>query len=451
MNLFVVIPVLALLAALLYGLSKWQRKIDEVQRERVLADLREAEDRGTARPIAQHPSIDVQACIGCGSCVAACPEEGVLGMVDGVARVIHGARCVGHGRCADACPVSAVVVGLGDVSQRTDIPVLSEQLETTVPGIYIAGELGGFSLIRNAVKQGVSAVNTIAASLRATPNPPEESPPLDLLVVGSGPAGIAASLRATELGLRYATIDQQDIGGTVRKYPRRKLTLTGPLELPIVGRLKRTEYRKEELIALWEEIIAQHQLKIRSGMKLNEVARHGDVLVAQTSGGVIRARRILLALGKRGTPRKLGVPGEQLDKVFYQIADTATYQQQHLLVVGGGDSAIEAATGLANQRGNVVTLSYRRPNFFRLKARNEKRIEEYVAKGKLRVIHESTVESIDDERVVLSVTENGVTRQVPLRNDHVFVFAGGEPPYELLQQMGVRFGGEQPALAEAKR
>lgn len=454
MNVLVVLGVFVLLLGLLALLNDWQRRIAEIHREKVVAEIREAERLGTEKPLAQHPHIDVQACIGCGSCIAACPEDEVLGLVDGVARVVHGSRCVGHGLCAVACPVAAVTIGLGDVALRPDIPILSERLETSVPGVYIAGELGGFALIRNAVTQGARVMDEIAAELQTTGERSRAGGAPDVFIVGAGPAGLGATLKAIELGLRYVTIDQEDIGGTVRKYPRRKLTLTGPLVLPLYGRVNRTEFLKEEFIEFLEkEVIARFGCQIRTGIKLTGLERVKGGLRVVTSAGPLAARRVILALGRRGTPRRLGVPGEEAEKVLYQLVDAATYSGAHLLVVGGGDSAVEAATALASQPRNMVTLSYRRAGFFRLKRRNEERIKQFTGDGKVRVLFESAVERIDRDAVTLRTREGGVERTQVLKNDQVFVLAGGEPPYDLLRKIGVRFNGgdaERPASAPAE-
>jgi len=449
-----VLLVFAAMVAVLFLLGLWQRRVDQSRREEAEASLYEARSRGTDRPLAQHPQIDAQACIGCGSCIAACPEEGVIGLVDGVARVVHGSRCIGHGRCAEVCPVGAIQVGLGDLASHPDLPVLSEDLETSVPGVYIAGELGGMALIRVAAHQAVQAIDAIAASL--DPERPADDDLMDVLVVGAGPAGIAAALRCTELGLSYVVIDQDDIGGTVRKYPRQKLTLTGPMTLPLVGKVTRSEFLKEELIAYWEEIIARYELDLRAGIRMTGVEGAADDFVVRTDAGDARARRVLLALGRRGTPAKLGVPGEDRENVLYQLVDAADCRDQHILVVGGGDSAIEAATALAEQPGNEVVVAYRRDGFFRLKARNLARIEEFAAAGRLEVRFRTHLEEVRDGVAVLATEDaDGNRVREEIANDRVFVFAGGELPRALLQGIGVRLGGEPtpaaaPELAEVE-
>jgi thioredoxin reductase len=263
----------------------------------------------------------------------------------------------------------------------------------------------------------------------------------DVLIVGAGPAGLAASLRAKELGLTHVKIDQNYNGGTVRKYPRRKLVMTQPVELPLHGRVKKTEFVKEELVDLWLRVIEEQRITVREGVKFLGARREDGHLVSETSKGPISTRCVLLALGRRGTPRKLGVPGEEQEKVLYQLVDAATYKGLRCLVVGGGDSAIEAALGLAAQAGNEVTLSYRKPDFFRIKARNEERIRAAAAEGAVKLALASEVRSVGAGHVDLAL--GGRAARLP--NDFVFVFAGGEPPYPLLKGMGVRFWGEEVA------
>jgi thioredoxin reductase/NAD-dependent dihydropyrimidine dehydrogenase PreA subunit len=427
-----------LLAVLLLGLAIWQRRIDRRERARVVTEIEEARSLGADRPVGQYPHIDQLRCIGCGSCVRACPEDGVLALVRGVAHVVQAARCIGHGRCAEACPVGALAVGLGDLSARPDVPRLTEELESTVPGIFVAGELGGLALIRNAIEQGARAVEAVAARVREERVRRGDA---DVLIVGSGPAGLAASLKAIELGLSYVTIDQNDVGGTVRKYPRRKLVMTQPMELPLHGRVRKTEFVKEDLIAFWHKLIEQHDVRVHEGVKFLGTRSQAGWFTSETSQGPVVTSNVILALGRRGTPRRLGVPGEDQEKVLYQLIDAATYNALRCLVVGGGDSAVEAALALAAQPGNEVTVSYRKPEFFRLKARNEVRIREAAAGGSVRLALGTEVRSIGETHVDL--TASGHPRR--LGNDYVFIFAGGEPPYPLLKGIGVRFWGEEAA------
>lgn len=428
---------LALTLALGFAvLVLWKRSIDRVELEQGLDERDKAKTQNTHRARLQYPQVDLSQCIGCGSCVSACPEDGVLGLVHGQAVVLHGARCVGHGKCAEACPVGAVAITLGDLSDRRDIPVLTEKLESTrVTNLFLAGEVTGYALIRTAVAHGTMVADEIARRVAAAGGSREDV--LDLLVVGAGPAGLACSLEAKANGLSFVTLEQSDLGGTVAKYPRRKLVMTQPVELPLAGRMERSTYQKEELVELWNRVAREQQLPIQTGEKFEDLALLEDgTFEVTTTSGRWRARHVCLALGRRGTPNRLGVPGEELAKVAYNLLDAHSYQDRAILVVGGGDSAVEAALGLAEQTGNVVTLSYRQKTFTRLKSRNEARLLEASQNGALTLALESRVERIDPASVVIGFAD-GSQRVLP--NDEVFVFAGGQAPQVLLEKVGVSF------------
>ena len=453
-----ILPVVGLLIALLAILI---RRRELARSADGLAARQDAIHTGSHAARLLHPAIDLGHCIGCGSCVTACPEDGVLAMVHGQAAVVHGARCVGHGNCADACPVGAIALTLGDLSSRRDLPALTEDLQVIgVPGLFIAGELSGFALVRTAITQGVAVANAVALRVPAMSAPtarrggvgiavlaPEgDSSTTDLLIVGSGPAGLACALRAKELGLRAQVIEQEPhIGGAVAAYPRKKLVMTQPVFLPLHGRLAKLSYQKEELVELWEQIAERESLAVHTATRLVELARDGDEFVARTSRGELRARNVCLALGRRGTPRKLGVPGEDYAKVHYALIDAQSWSHSRVLVVGGGDSAVEAALGLAAQPGNEVTLSYRKNAFFRLKSRNDAAIRAAMATGSVRVCLGTQPTEIHSDQVELCAVDDAA-RRTTLDNDAVFVFAGGVPPFGLLEAVGVSFDpGDRPA------
>jgi thioredoxin reductase/NAD-dependent dihydropyrimidine dehydrogenase PreA subunit len=398
----------------------------------------EAAQLGFDRPTAQYPFIDPMGCIGCGSCVAACPESDVLGVVGGVAVVVNGLRCVGHARCEIACPVGAIRVGLGDVRSRADVPLMDEWNESSVPGMFVAGELTGMALVRNAASHGRKVIDRIAQKA-ATARASAPQGVYDVAIVGAGPAGLTAAAFARERGLSSVVLEQEaDLGGTILHYPRRKLVLVQALEMPFLGRLAEGEYAKEDLLETFQDLTRRASLNIRHGAKVTGISRSHGLFTVRTELVEFPARFVVLALGRRGTPRKLGVPGEELPKVTYSLVDAASYEGRHALIVGGGDSAVEAALGLARQRGNTVTLSYRRDKLVRIKKKNEDRIAEAMRRGSVRPLFGSEVTEILEDRVRLRVGD----RTVELPNDYVFVFAGGEPPFGLLRQMGVRFGGE---------
>ena len=405
--------------------------------------LRQTRELGMDKATGQYPLVDAGACIGCGTCVAACPEGDVLGIVMGKAVVINGARCIGHGKCAEACPVGAIQVGLGDITKRDDIPLLDEHCQTNVPGLWIAGELSGFALINNAVDGG----RKVAERIAATRGPRGGGDPdlFDMIVVGAGPAGMSAGLVAGEHGLSCLILDQQGAGGTILQYPRRKLVMVQPVEIPRLGRLPRHEYRKEELLEIWEKLHSDYGLDIRTGVRVTGVSGKVGDFAVRTSEGDFRARHVVLALGRRGTPRRLNVPGEDLAKVAYKLIDAEAYAGRRVLVVGGGDSAVEAAMGLAHQEGCRVTLSYRKPDLMRIKQRNDDRIRPLIADGTIDFRGGTTVQSIHPDKVVLE----GPNGSAIVPNDDVFILAGGIPPFGFLRELGIRFGGDQRDIAAA--
>jgi thioredoxin reductase (NADPH) len=405
-------------------------------RERTARMLKSAEKGKlfSEGPKAQHPSIDLSNCIGCGSCVRACPEGDVLAVFSGKAAVINGHKCIGHGLCAEACPVGAIRMVMAEPSMSADMPYLTPEHETNIPNIFIAGELGGLALIKNAVNHGRECVDTITARIRERLPDPEA---YEVCIVGAGPAGISASLRAIENKLRYITLEQSEIGGTVAKYPRQKLVMTSPVEFPLYGKFRKMSLSKEEMLSFWEEIGQRVDFVVQTGEGVEDVRRDADgSFRVVTSKGQYRAFSVILALGRSGTPRKLGVKGEELSKVMYRLIEAEAYTGRNILVVGGGDSAIEAAMGLADQKGNKVTLSYRRDAFSRIKERNARRIEECIRSGRIQAMFCSNPVEIREESVILDC--GGTLRELP--NDFVWIFAGGTPPNGFLQKIGIQFG-----------
>lgn len=384
---------------------------------------------GILPPVTLHPHFDLTSCIGCANCVRICPEH-VLGIVQGKPVIVNGSKCVGHGLCADVCPVSAITLGFGTPRQGMEIPYYNDNHETNVEGLYIVGELGGMGLIRNAVKQGIKAVDHIA-SMRRSKNLDD----LDIIIVGAGPAGLTAALNAQSKNLRYVVLEQEEIGGALLHYPRKKLVLTSPVELPLYGKLKASEISKEELLGIWQDIAGRFKLNILTGQKVEAIHKVNSHFVVKTQTAEFKSTNAMLALGRRGSPRKLGVSGENLSKVMYRLIEAETYKNKHVLVVGGGDSAVEAAIGLATQIGNVVTMSYRKEDFVRLKEKNERNVKQFIESGKLHVIFSSEVLEIKPDTVIIQEARN-IMHNIP--NEFVFIFAGGELPTELLKRCGIK-------------
>jgi thioredoxin reductase (NADPH) len=418
------------------------------------AQARAAAEKGklfSEGPKAQHPHIDNAYCIGCATCTTVCPEGDVLAMLGGKAVIVNGYKCIGHGLCADACPVGAITMVMASPSMGADMPNLSGEFETTVPNLFIVGELGGLALIKNAVNQGRDCVDTILNRFVARGTARTVPDVYDILIVGAGPAGISASLRAIQHKLKYLTLERDEIGGTVAKYPRQKLVMTSPVEFPMYGKFKKTELSKENLLAFWDKVLHRADFKVRTGQKVENIVRSEDgVFTISTQDSQYRSHAVILALGRTGTPRKLGVKGEDLPKVMYRLIEADHYVNKKILVVGGGDSAVEAAMGLAHQVGNKVTLSYRQAQFSRIKDRNAQRIAECMKSGKVEVLFNSNPVEFKENSVMMDVS--GEQKEFP--NDFVWIFAGGTPPNDFLKKIGVGFGARdmtKDASDEAKQ
>ena len=396
--------------------------------ETVKSQLQESIQSGLAEPPSLHPVFDPTRCIGSGSCANVCPE-GAIGIVGGKGVLVNAAHCIGHGACLAACPFDAIKLVFGTEKRGIDIPNISADFETNVPGIFIAGELGGMGLIRKAAEQGRQAIQALRQRSGGTAD-------YDVFIVGCGPAGLSAGLSAMHHKLRYKLIEQEDsLGGAVYHYPRQKIAMTAPVVLDIIGTVKFGEVQKEKLLEFWNGVVAKTGLQIgfRERMEAIEATEQGFVVT--TNRGQYAARSVLLAMGRRGTPRKLGVPGEESPKVVYRLIDPEQYKGQAVLVVGGGDSALEAAIAIAEQPQTQVTLSYRSAAFSRVKQKNRMLLEQAEKAGRIQVLLNSEVKEIRDAQVLIEA--QGAVQT--LANDAVIVCAGGLLPTPLLQKIGIRF------------
>ncbi len=391
----------------------------------------DAVSNGLTEPASLHPIIDPLKCIGCGSCVNACPEQQVLGLINQKAELIAPSHCIGHGACKAACPEDAITLVFGTATRGVDIPELSSEFETSQPGVFIAGELGGMGLIRNAIEQGKQAMAAINKYCNASKSVDDSM--YDVTIVGAGPAGIAASLYAIEHNMKYLLLEQDSLGGTVSHFPRGKVVMTSPAKLPLVGTVKFSETSKEELLEFWQQVERNHKLKANYQERLENVNREDDCLHVVTNKSVYRSKTLLMAIGRRGTPRKLGVEGEELDKVMYRLVDPHQFRHRHVLVVGGGDSAIEAALAISEEEGTTVTLSYRGDSFSRAKEKNRASIALAAQKEGFSVYLQSEVNSITVSAVALK-TASGIKQ---LKNSYVIICAGGVLPNALLNDIGI--------------
>jgi len=415
-----------LLAWLCYAVTRWRAQA----RSRARRDA--AYEAGLSEPASLHPVIDAARCFGCGACIHVCPEGQVLGLIDGKAALVEPAACIGHGACKAACPTDAISLVFGSAQRGVDIPRVSPSFETNVPGVFIAGELGGMGLIANAIEQGRQALDSISR-LDGLGQPGQ----YDVVIVGAGPAGFAASLAAKERSLRYLTLEQDSFGGSVAHYPRNKLITTRPVRLPFhdrKGKFRKFRHvRKERLLQFWHDVARQSQLAIHYGKRVEQVLPLEQGFEVRTAERPYRTRAVLLATGRRGTPRKLGVPGENQTKVVYSLVDPAQYRGLRVLVVGGGDSALEAAVALARLGNCEVTLCHRGPAFTRALPRSRARLEEVSRGGRVAVLLDAEIRAIRPDSVDISLS--GTLRR--LQNDAVIICAGGLVPTTFLKRIGI--------------
>ncbi len=395
-----------------------------------ISKIETAKKLGSHEPVSLHPVIDLERCIGSGACITACPEQDIIGLVNGQARVINASRCVGHGACFHACPLNAIKLCIGTEKRGVDLPHVSQEFETNIPGLYIAGELGGMGLIKNAIEQGKQAVTYFTKKLNK-----QAQTEYDLIIVGAGPAGISASLTAAKNKLRFLTLEQDTLGGTIYNFPRSKIIMTSPVELPMHGKLKMKETSKPELLEIWHSILKENKISINENEKVESIAKIKDRFEVKSSKGIYTSKGVIIAIGRRGSPRKLGVPGEEREKVAYRLMEPELISNKKILVVGGGDSAIEAALMLSQSGQNMVGLSYRSDSFSRIKPKNLENITEASFQKKVDIIFNSNIKEILGDKVILAF--NNSDKLLELENDLVYILAGGLLPTDFLQKTGI--------------
>lgn len=389
------------------------------------------------RATARLPVIDAQTCLGCHACVDACPFD-ALAVERYVAVLARPDACCGAGLCEARCPNGSLT--LGEASPHAAAPRLDDALGSLdVPGVHLAGDVTRVPLIKNAIHQGVRAVDAIAAALGEAPRRAGE---LDLVVVGAGPAGLAAALRAKELGLAFEVVEQATVAESIKSFPRSKLVFDQPLELPTVGPLWLAEATKEELLARWTSVLRRADLPLREGARMTAVRRAADgglLVETATADGATpttrRARRVLLAIGRRGTPRRLPVPipDAALGGVHYHLADARSHAGQAVVVVGLGDAAMEAAIALSFQPGTRVALVARGEGFRRGRARTIAEVRRLRDAGRLRVLFGAEVASVAPGRVTVRTPDG----PVDLEADALVVLIGARTPVDTLAAAGV--------------
>ena len=389
-----------------------------------------AKQEGMYEPVSLHPVVDVNSCIQTGACISACPEKDILGILNGKATTINASHCIGHGACFHACPTQAITLCIGTEKRGVDLPHVDQSFETNVPGIYIAGEMGGMGLIKNAVEQGRQVVDNLVKKLDK-----KIAADYDLIIVGAGPAGISASLQAKKLRLSALTLEQDSLGGTVFTFPRSKIVMTSPMDIPLYGKVKLRETTKMELLDLWNEVLGKNEIIIKEMAKVESIVFEANRFVVETTNKEkFTCRKVLLSIGRRGTPRKLNIPGEVSTKVAYRLLEPELIENKKIIAVGGGDSAIETALLLTDQ--NQVTLSYRGESFGRIKPGNNVKIKEAMSSNQIDVRFNTNLISIEEKMVFISDTISGKVE--PLENDLVYIFAGGELPTQFLEKVGIK-------------
>lgn len=418
------------IAILFVSITYFYVRKQKINSKIVEEKIKIAKEEGLHEPVSLHPVVDVNSCIQTGACITACPEHDILGILNGKATTINASHCVGHGACFHACPTQAITLCIGTEKRGVDLPHVDQSFETNVSGIYIAGEIGGMGLIRNAVEQGKQAVENLAKKIDK-----QISADYDIIIIGAGPAGISASLAAKKLNLTALTLEQDSLGGTVFTFPRKKIVMTSPMDIPLYGKVKLFETSKTELLNLWNEVLGKNEIVIKEQSKVESITFQDKRFVIETATKEqFTARKVLLSIGRRGTPRKLNIPGELSEKVAYRLLEPELIENKKIVVVGGGDSAIETALLLTDQ--NRVTLSYRGESFGRIKVANNQKIKEAISLQKIDVRFNTNLKSIEEDKVRI---ENILSGEVTnLENDLVYIFAGGELPTQFLEKAGIK-------------
>jgi thioredoxin reductase/NAD-dependent dihydropyrimidine dehydrogenase PreA subunit len=385
--------------------------------------------------IMDFPKVDVEACISCGSCYGSCPKQVLAGDDHGKSVVVHPESCIAKEGCAvceQGCPTGAIRVSTAPLKRSVERPEIDEHNEAKkIQGLFFAGEVIGAALIKSAINQGADCAKFIGEK-----KPKIADAQYDVVIIGAGPAGLGAGLEAKKRNLRYLILERGNVAQTIQDYPRDKAVLAEPIKMPLYGQLPMMDAQKEVLIATWQAIVKTTQLVVNEHEEATDVQKKGALLEVTSNKAKYLAANVVLAIGTRGDPRKLGCPGEAPHCVAYNLVDAAEHANQSVLVVGGGDTAIEAAVALASTPGTKCVLSYRKGAFSRVKKRNQEQVDAMAKSGQLEIVFNSQVTEIKDGVAILK-TEAGVREINCVR---VFALIGADPPKGWIEKrIGVPF------------
>ncbi len=381
--------------------------------------------------------INDDRCTGCDACVAVCPTN-VLDLVANKSRVLRFEDCIQCEACMFACPTEALVMfPEGATPPPLKIPEIDENFQTAVAGQYLIGEVAGKPLVKNAANLGRAVVEHMLATGMRGGALGRGDTTVDVAIVGSGPGGLSAALTCVQKGLSYVVLEKEQlIASTIARYPKGKLVMAEPYDTLNLSLLPVFDSAKEQLIPIWRELLDRVGIKIRQGESVEAVQKAGDgTFDIRTTVGAYRAQRVVLSIGTRGKPRTLQVPGENLPKVFSLLEDPDEWRGRAVLIVGGGDSAVEAALALADS-GAKVMISYRGKGFNRAAPKNKQTIEAYASEGRIKAKLGSQVLGFENDTVTLALAD-GSQKRYP--NDAAFVLIGADPPVQWLEKMGIKF------------
>ncbi len=380
--------------------------------------------------------INDDRCTGCDACVAVCPTN-VLDLVANKSRVLRFEDCIQCEACMFACPTEALVMfPEGAQPPPLKVPEMDDNFQTAVPGQYLIGEVAGKPLVKSAANLGRAVIEHMLATGLQPGALGRSGMAFDVAIVGSGPGGLSAALTCIQKGLSYIVLEKEQlIASTIARYPKGKLVMAEPYDTNNLSLLPVFDSSKEQLIPIWKELLERVGLVVRMGESVETVQRLHNQFEIRTTVSTYQAQRVVLSIGTRGKPRTLQVPGENLPKVFSLLDDPDDWRGRSVLVVGGGDSACEAALALADAGAKVI-ISYRGKSFARAQPKNKQTIERYASEGRIKAKMGSQVLQFEPDSVTLALGD-GSQKRYP--NEGAFVLIGADPPVAWLEKMGVRF------------